>query len=412
MSEKPYQWAQGAVLEDHSRRKHKILREYLAEYLRVRCRIGRMERFRLAIVDGFAGGGRYVCGSAGSPVIFIEVLRQAVLDVNGWRAAQGLGPIEIECLLILNDLDRAALEQLKANVAPLLAEITQNVPSLHLRTEFFNASFEEVYPRIRELLERGRFRNVLFNLDQCGYTRVSRETLTDIMRGYRSVEIFYTFMVGALLTYLQASNPQRLSEQLAPFGIAEADIRDLGAGLSKPLWLGAAERLVFETFRECGAYVSPFSINNPDGWRYWMIHFANSHRARQVYNDVLHANSSEQAHFGRSGLNMLAYDPRHEGGSLYLFDVSGRARAHQELVGDIPRLVAEYGDAMAVGEFYADIYNATPAHSDDIHKAMIDSRDIEIITAAGGERRSARTIDPGDLIKLKPQRSFFPIFPA
>jgi|GEM_PF-7015571 len=27
MAEKPYSWASGATLEDHSRRKHKILRE-------------------------------------------------------------------------------------------------------------------------------------------------------------------------------------------------------------------------------------------------------------------------------------------------------------------------------------------------------------------------------------------------
>ena len=35
MAEKPYSWASGATLEDHSRRKHKILREYFANYLGV-----------------------------------------------------------------------------------------------------------------------------------------------------------------------------------------------------------------------------------------------------------------------------------------------------------------------------------------------------------------------------------------
>ena len=82
---------------------------------------------------------------------------------------------------------------------------------------------------------------------------------------------------------------------------------------------------MFDAFRMCARYVSPFSINNPDGWRYWLIHFANTYRARQVYNNVLHANSSTQAHFGRSGLNMLRYDPCHDGGSLYLFDEPGES---------------------------------------------------------------------------------------
>ena len=76
--EKPYQWANGATLEEHSRRKLTILREYVFDYLSVRCRLPQQERFRLAIVDGFAGGGRYEDGTPGSPLIFIEELKRAV----------------------------------------------------------------------------------------------------------------------------------------------------------------------------------------------------------------------------------------------------------------------------------------------------------------------------------------------
>ena len=74
---------------------------------------------------------------------------------------------------------------------------------------------------------------------------------------------------------------------------------------------------MFDVFRGCARYVSPFSINNPDGWRYWLIHFANNYRARQEYNNILHKNSSMQAHFGRSGLNMLVFDPKEGEGALY-----------------------------------------------------------------------------------------------
>ncbi len=65
MVAKKYKWADGATLEDHSRRKHKILREYFYQYLVVRCQIPQQAKFRLAVIDGFAGGGRYKCGSAG-----------------------------------------------------------------------------------------------------------------------------------------------------------------------------------------------------------------------------------------------------------------------------------------------------------------------------------------------------------
>ena len=410
MVEKAYAWASGATLEEHSRRKHKILAEYFAQYLGVRCQLPQQERFRLAVVDGFAGGGRYACGTPGSPLIFIEGLRRAVDAINTQRAAQGFGLIEMECLLVLNDHSADAMASLRGNVAPLQAEIAQNVPRLHLMVEYLNDTFEVAYPRIKALLEQGRYRNVIVNLDQCGHSHVERTTLLDVMRSNPSVEIFYTFAIEALLSFLQKSDPVQLAAQLRPFDIEPRDLRGLDGAMSKSNWLGAAERLVFETFRTCAPFVSPFSINNPGGWRYWLIHFANVYRARQVYNNVLHQNSTAQAHFGRSGLNMLSYDPADDGGSLYLFDLSGREQARNQLLNDIPRLISETGDVIGVGDFYEGIYNATPAHADDVHRAIMDNPDIEVITPAGGERRSAGMIGVNDVLKLKRQKSFFPMF--
>jgi len=67
-------------LRKHSRRKHKILREYFFRYLTVRCQLPQQERFRLAVIDGFAGGGRDVCGTASvlPAVVFIEKLKGAI----------------------------------------------------------------------------------------------------------------------------------------------------------------------------------------------------------------------------------------------------------------------------------------------------------------------------------------------
>lgn len=410
MVEKRYEWVDGAKLEDHSRRKHKILREYVFDYLTVRCKLPQQERFRLAIVDGFAGGGRYQCGTPGSPLIFLEELRRATESVNTQRAVQGLGAIEVECLLIFNDASRDAIELLKTHVAPLQADITQMCPKLHIRAEYLNFTFEEAYPKIKALLEKGRYRSVLFNLDQCGDSHVERDTIIDIMRSYPAAEIFYTFMISSLLAFLRKDQPEQLTARLDYLGLKNADIDSLNGVMSKNHWLGTAEKIVFDVFRRCAPYVSPFSINNPDGWRYWLIHFANACRARQVYNNILHDNATLQAHFGRSGLNMLSYDPRHDEGMLYLFDDDGRASAKTQLLGDIPRLVTDSGDAMPVIDFYESIYNVTPAHADDVHAAIIENPDLEVITPAGGERRKANTISINDVIKVRTQRSFFPMF--
>lgn len=67
------------------------------------------------------------------------------------------------------------------------------------------------------------------------------------------------------------------------------------------------------------------------------------------------------------------------------FDESARDAARAELPEDIPRLISEGGDMMPVGDFYRAIYNQTPAHSDDIHAAIMESPDLEVITSGGDE---------------------------
>ena len=48
MVEKSYDWEDGAELEEHTKKKHQILREYFREYLITRCKLPQQEKFRLA----------------------------------------------------------------------------------------------------------------------------------------------------------------------------------------------------------------------------------------------------------------------------------------------------------------------------------------------------------------------------
>src|SRR5438093_9719458 len=113
MSLKPISWTTGATLEEHSKRKHKVVGEYIAQYLVVRCQLPQQTRFRLAIVDGFAGGGRYACGIAGSPLIFIEEMRVAAEALNLKRMSEGMAVLDIECLLVLNAASADTVKLLK-----------------------------------------------------------------------------------------------------------------------------------------------------------------------------------------------------------------------------------------------------------------------------------------------------------
>ncbi len=230
------------------------------------------------------------------------------------------------------------------------------------------------------------------------------------MGSWRSAEVLLTFMISSLLTYL-SPNKEKSGAPLEPEIQSEIDnlLKNGDDLLSKPEWLGRAGKIAHAHYRGYTTHVSPFSINNPCGWRYWLMHFSNAHRARQVYNDILHQGGAAQAHFGRSGLNMLSYNPQDEG-QLYLFNSDSRQLAKEASHDDIPRLVAESGDTLAMQDFYASAYSLTPAHSDDIHEMIIENPDMEVITDAGGKRRQAHTIKAGDTLKLVSQKSMFFMF--
>lgn len=407
MSKKGYEWEKGAPLLPHTARKLKVLSEYFAEYLRIRCcKVPMQGQFRLAIVDGFSGAGRYSQGEPGSPLVFLEVLDRTISEIDTVRAASGFKALQYQCLLIFNDLDKSVCEQLNRHVAPRLAEIRERHPHLTVEVRIENRLFSHLYPEAKARLEADGYRNVLFNLDQCGDIAVGRSTISDILQTFNSAEVFLTFAIESLVAYLKKRDPQALQRRLAHLDLQSDDLAELDAMMNRQMWLATAERLVFDQLASAAAFVSPFSLHNPDGWRYWLMHFSKSPRARQVYNDILHDNANAQAHFGRAGLEMFSFDPSREG-ALYLFDFDGRKLAKEQLMGDIPRVISGFGDAITVGDFNQQIYSRTPAHSDDIRAAIFENPDLEVLTPNGQPRRSPLRMHADDVLRVSRQTSFF-----
>lgn len=405
-----YKWLDGATLDEHSKIKHKIVREYFARYIATRCIIPHQKQFRLAICDGFSGGGLYQTGESGSPLIFLEELQKAAEQEALRRTINGMPPLTISCLLILNDSDKEAIQCAKTNIEYFLKVNYDAFRSIDVEIKYINKRFEKSYPEIRNLLIERKYKNVLFNLDQCGHSLVRRTTIIDIMTTFLCAEIFYTFMIQSLLTYLSKQNHGKLESQLRYLGPSADHLRTLDwhqddIYLSYDQRLGAAEKLVFDLFQACAEFVSPFAVYNPNGWKYWILHFSNSPRAREVYNDTLHENSTLQAHYGRPGIKMLCSDPG-KSVSLYLFDQNGRESARCNLYNEIPAELSKIGRNTLMGGFLTKIYKDSVSHKQDILGSMLSNPDIEIVTEAGGRRRSEAGITFKDTIVLKPQKSF------
>lgn len=406
-AKKKYDWKNGAVLEEHSAQKLKILREYFQKYLHVRCCKPVQERFRLAIVDGFAGGEVYKNNIPGSPLIFIEELERFIEQKNIQRRSENLKKLEIQCDLYLNDKDKDAIDCLRGCIDAHVYHINNKYPELNLNIIYDTKKFEEYYLDIKQCIVKKGFRNILFNLDQFGHAEVKEDTLKDILTTFERPEIFLTFSIQALVTFLNSEKVKSYNNQLKKIDSSIQILDDPTRLITREEELGCVELIIFESFKKFAPYISPFAIHNPNGWKYWLIHFSKSYRAREVYNTTLHENASTtQAHFGRAGLNMLAYNPNDNNSFLYLFDETDSQRSYNQLMNDIPKFIRKSGDTVLVSDFCKKIYNETPASSKTIQTVLIESLDLEVLTPNGGKRRKSNNIEINDIIRINPQKSF------
>lgn len=400
MVKKEYDWENGAKIGSHSKIKLEIIEEYIHEYVRVRCGLPQQERFRLSFVDGFCGAGTYGCGTLGSPLMALRALKSVSAEINLRRKIDGFKPISFEFFMYFNDISPPAIQALRVGVNTFLDEHRAEQTGTTFHVDYFEGDFGQNLPIISQKVLASKVRNTIFNLDQYGHADVSEQHLRTVLSLTRSCEVFLTFSIRSFLAFI---SPKKRQDRR----IFDGQISEISLHKTKKEWLAAVERVVFDEFQSLASFVSPFSINNQEGWEYWLVHFANSFRARQVYNDILHRKKNSQAHVGRSGLQMLRYNSIDDA-SLYLFDANSRRGAREQLLSDIPNFIRdctpEY--SISVADFFDKTYNQTPAHSDDLNSALIKSPEVEIITATGGRRRAPQMIKRTDTIRLAPQRTF------
>ncbi len=154
----PRKW----TYELHTAIKHQILVNYLVPWS---MKLGSW-RTTLALVDGFAGRGRFPSGEKGSPLLVLDVA-QGALAVPGMRAQR------IVCHFV--ELNPDNFKNMEAEVAlhPASAD-----PSIYIR--LYNTRFSQVSKDIvREI--RGNRQPSFFFLDPFGYRDPPMDTLREIL---------------------------------------------------------------------------------------------------------------------------------------------------------------------------------------------------------------------------------------
>jgi len=201
MPRKEYSWSidDPPEIAPHSLAKHRILREYVEEYVRVLTADPRTDKLRLNLVDGFAGGGVYVdprsgLSQAGSPVVLLDAVQVAEAAANVNRAK----PLHVDARYFFVDRDSSAIACLRETLRRRSTWATEQAFVQVVEGEF-DSQLDRI---IQAIKSRGRAWRSIFVLDQYGYTAAPPGLLRRIFDNLPNAEVFLTVAVGWVAAYL------------------------------------------------------------------------------------------------------------------------------------------------------------------------------------------------------------------
>ncbi len=421
MTRRHYNWRNGpADIEQHSIAKHEVLRAYLARYFETLAGYPHHDRFRLTLVDGFAGGGEYVHKNTkelilGSPFVCLEAVQDAEIKLNIGRKK----PLILDVQYFFVEKDREAHRYLEHSLRTrgYGEKIGQ---SIHLRKAAFQGEADGIIAAVKARSPRsGR---AIFVLDQYGYKDVPGPLIQRIFNELPGAEVVLTFAVDSLITY--ANDGTITAELLRKLGldgvfggrtiseIRESD-REWRLLIQSVLYKGLIER--------CGAkHYTPFFIRNPRGHGdYWLIHMSQHPRARDVMTEVHWGHHNHFIHYGGAGLQMfqmVGYDPDSDSDFAgqdrlgFEFDSVARDQSIAALMEQLPARIYANSEGVSFEELFDSTCNQTPATAELYKAALANLIGEKVILATGrngGVRRSAKSIQAGDRLSAPRQRDFF-----
>jgi len=408
-----YAWTLGSqlpTLDAHSEAKHAVFRAYLREYVRrLTCSMVQ-DRFRLSIIDGFCGGGRYLdttgCSVAGSPLIFLE--EASALEASLQSERRKSFALNVDFTFVDEAVPHCQFLRSEIRNSPYSDMLKDNI-------QIIPSSFEDIADNIISSLQRRRGkRRALFFLDQYGYSDVSMSLLRKIMNGVEGAEIILTFAVDALINYI--SDSDNFAKAVFPLELTASQISEL-----KRIWEGSEEgaravvqnALFQHVARASGApYSSPFFVRSKTSKRaYWLVHLSKHHTARDVMGEIHWSYGNASYHHGREGLLALGFDGAFSEPSLpFDFEADARDRSLQRTSREAPDLIYAMaqagGGAVSFEEFFARLCSFTPvtkAMLGEVVASLREAGDIKIVGQRGSERSRTKKIDWTDQL-MKPDK--------
>ena len=208
------------LIEPHSKAKLDVLRSYLRAYFdRLNVNPNR-EKFKLDLVDGFAGGGTFRDGEdivSGTPLVMLEESQAAINRLNRNRTKS----LNFDCKFYFVDKEAAHTDHLQK----VLKErgYVVNDDNIVVRNSPFEEEVDNILAEIRR--RQPRAGRAIFLLDQTGFSQVELELVNRIFRELPSVEVILTFAADALINHLAETTS--LIKAVTPLNLTESQIHDL-----------------------------------------------------------------------------------------------------------------------------------------------------------------------------------------
>jgi three-Cys-motif partner protein len=408
-------------IQQHSVIKHNILREYLIAYIRTLISSPNQERFKLTLVDGFAGGGAYKHASngsevLGSPFVMLQSVEEAGFLVNKDRHK----PITLDLEYFFIEKEFKAIQHLEYELKnrDYGSQIDKNI---FLRHSLFDIEADSIIDHIKKRSPRSA--KAIFLLDQYGYSDVPKPIIRKILTTLQGSEIILTFAVDSFSTYATDKDGRTknlLNKINLPDIFQGRSIEDIKNNESD--WRLYIQSSMYKALIDgCGArFYTLFFIRSDRGrGDYWLVHLSQVPRARDVMTEVHWRNNTNFIHYGGPGLDMftaLGYVSTQDenftnqpslGG--FGFDNDARTRSITALREQIPELIYPQPDGMCFSEMFASTCNMSPASSRIFREAiseLIDDKDVLVVGENGSKRYSANTIRNTDQIIAHPNRRF------
>ncbi len=303
----PFRWhpdEEPPEIKPHSKAKLAVLRSYLRAYFdRLNVNPHRT-KFKLDLVDGFAGGGTFLSNGevvSGSPLIMLEETESASQRLNQDRHH----PLEFDCKYYFVDVERAHVDHLRKVLHERGHSFDDD--TVVLRNNTFE---EEADSIISEITRRQPFAGrAIFLLDQTGFSQVDLGLVARIQRELPGAEVILTFAADALVNHL-AETPQ-LIQAVRPLELSESHVRTLIEHRDGSGGRALIQRTLRDRIRNVtGAkFDTPFFIRPRQSRRaLWFLHLSRHPTARDVMIQCHWDNRNTFEHYGSGDFGMMGWD--------------------------------------------------------------------------------------------------------